>query len=105
MGRYQEYLSQLFRAFVKSADARNDVLKWIGDCLFQNRGILFPASLQLKLDFLLGKNKEWASHNPLTAYVYASDGFLLNLNIVLLNLAGPFCEPYSPKLLKINLMP
>ncbi|CAF0807326.1 unnamed protein product [Adineta ricciae] len=86
MRRYQEYLSQVFRAFVKSADARNDVLKWIGDCLFQNRG----------------KNKEWASHNPLTAYVYASDGFLLNLNIVLLNLAGPFCEPYSPKLLKIN---
>jgi hypothetical protein len=26
----------------------------------------------------------------------------LNLNLVLLNLARPFAEPYSPKLLKIN---
>ncbi len=50
----------------------------------------------------LGKNKEWSSHNPLTAYLYVSDGFLLNLNLILLNLARPFSEPYSPKLLKIN---
>lgn len=52
--------------------------------------------------FHLGKNKEWSSHNPLTAFLYVSDGFLLNLNIILLNLARPFSEPYSSKLLKIN---
>ena len=51
---------------------------------------------------ILGKNKEWSSHNPLTAYMYVSDGFLLNLNLILLNLARPFAEPYSAKLLKIN---
>jgi hypothetical protein len=51
---------------------------------------------------ILGKNKEWSSHDPLTAYLFVSDGFLLNLNIVLLNLARPFAEPYSPRLLKIN---
>lgn len=33
---------------------------------------------------------------------YVSDGFLLNLNFILLNLAHPFSEAYSPKLLKIN---
>ncbi|UJR09047.1 hypothetical protein I4U23_013295 [Adineta vaga] len=86
MRAYQEYLSQMFLAFVKGAEARNDVLQWMGDCLVQNRG----------------KNKEWSSHNPLTAYVYVSDGFLLNLNLILLNLARPFAEPYSPKLLKIS---
>jgi hypothetical protein len=86
MQTYQENLSQLFKSFVKNADVRNDVLKWIGDCLNENRG----------------KNKEWSSHNPLTAYVYVSDGFLLNLNLILLNLARPFAEPYSSKLLKIN---
>ncbi|CAF4347486.1 unnamed protein product, partial [Adineta steineri] len=73
-------------AFVKNADVRSDVLQWIGDCLIENRG----------------KNKEWSSHNPMTAYMYASDGFLLNLNLILLNLARPFAEPYSQKLLKIN---
>ncbi|CAF0773012.1 unnamed protein product [Adineta steineri] len=83
---YQENLSQLFLAFVKNADVRSDVLQWIGDCLIENRG----------------KNKEWSSHNPMTAYMYASDGFLLNLNLILLNLARPFAEPYSQKLLKIN---
>ena len=51
---------------------------------------------------LVGKNKEWSSQNPMTAYIYASDGFLLNLNLILLKLARPFAEPYSPKLLKIN---
>ena len=35
---YQENLSQLFLSFVKNADVRNDVLKWIGDCLVGNRG-------------------------------------------------------------------
>jgi hypothetical protein len=34
--------------------------------------------------------------------MYVSDGFLLNLNLILLNLARPFAEPYSAKLLKIN---
>ncbi|CAF4985445.1 unnamed protein product, partial [Rotaria magnacalcarata] len=86
MRAYQQNLSSLFLAFVKNADVRNDILKWIGDCLVENRG----------------KNKEWSSHNPLTAYLFVSDGFLLNLNFVLLNLARPFAEPYSPKLLKIN---
>ena len=38
MKTYQENLSQLFLAFVKNADVRNDVLKWIGDCLIENRG-------------------------------------------------------------------
>ena len=41
MKTYQENLSQLFLAFVKNADVRNDVLKWIGDCLIENRGKLF----------------------------------------------------------------
>jgi len=35
---YQETLSQLFKAFVKNADVRNDVLKWIGDCFEENQG-------------------------------------------------------------------
>jgi ubiquitin conjugation factor E4 A len=86
MQTYQENLSQLFKSFVKNADVRNDVLRWIGECLVENRG----------------KNKEWSSHNPLTGYLYVSDGFLLNLNLILLNLARPFAEPYSAKLLKIN---
>lgn len=38
MKLYQEQLSQLFKNFVKNADVRNDVLKWIGDCLSENRG-------------------------------------------------------------------
>jgi len=38
MQTYQENLSQLFKSFVKNADVRNDVLKWIGDCLIDNRG-------------------------------------------------------------------
>jgi hypothetical protein len=83
---YQERLSQLFRAFVKNADVRNDVLEWIGDCFNENQGI----------------NKEWSSHNPLTTVLFVSDGFLLNLNVVLLNLARPFAEPYSTRLLKID---
>jgi hypothetical protein len=41
MRTYQNNLSQLFLAFVKSADVRNDVLKWCGDCLADNRGKLF----------------------------------------------------------------
>jgi hypothetical protein len=45
----------------------------------------------------LGKNKEWSS-----AYLYVSDGFLLNLNLILLNLVQPFAESFSSKLLKIN---
>ncbi len=35
---YQENLSQLFKAFVKNADVRNDVLEWIGDCFSENQG-------------------------------------------------------------------
>ena len=35
---YQENLSQLFKTFVKNADVRSDVLRWIGDCLRENRG-------------------------------------------------------------------
>jgi hypothetical protein len=35
---YQENLSELFKVFVKNADVRNDVLKWIGDCLYENQG-------------------------------------------------------------------
>jgi hypothetical protein len=38
----------------------------------------------------------------LTVFLFVSDGFLLNLNLVLLNLARPFAEPYSSRLLKIN---
>ncbi|CAF0830173.1 unnamed protein product [Rotaria sordida] len=86
MKTYQDNLSQLFKAFVKNADARNDVLQWIGDCFDENQG----------------KNKEWSSHDPLAAFLFVSDGFLLNLNVILLNLAKPFAEPYSSRLLKIN---
>ena len=35
---YQETLTQLFKAFVKNADVRNDVLEWIGDCFYENQG-------------------------------------------------------------------
>ena len=45
----------------------------------------------------LGKNKEWSS-----TYLYVSDGFLLNLNLILLNLVQPFAESFSSKLLKMN---
>ncbi|CAF1260110.1 unnamed protein product [Adineta steineri] len=83
---YQDYLSRLFKVFVKNADVRNNVLQWIGDCFYENQG----------------KNKEWSSHDPLIQHAFVSDGFLLNLNIVLLNLVKPFAEPYSTKLLKIN---
>ncbi len=38
MKTYQETLSQLFKAFVKNADVRNDVLEWIGDCFQENQG-------------------------------------------------------------------
>jgi hypothetical protein len=38
MRAYQQNLSSLFLAFVKNADVRNDILKWIGDCLVENRG-------------------------------------------------------------------
>ncbi len=38
MQTYQEHLSQLFKAFVKNADVRNDVLEWIGDCFNENQG-------------------------------------------------------------------
>ncbi|CAF2873145.1 unnamed protein product [Rotaria sp. Silwood2] len=86
MKTYQDHLSQLFKVFVKSSDARHNVLKWIGDCFDENQG----------------KNKEWSSHDPLAAFLFVSDGFLLNLNVVLLNLAKPFAEPYSSRLLKIN---
>ena len=106
MRTYQDHLSQLFLAFVKNATVRNDVLKWLGDCLMENRGLFLcflwiDHGRRARRSFL-GKNKEWSSHNPLTAYIYVSDGFFLNLNIILLNLARPFAEPYSPKLLKIN---
>ena len=52
--------------------------------------------------FFSGKNKEWSLRDSSTAYLFVSDGFLMNLNVILLNLARPFAEPYSPKLLKIN---
>jgi hypothetical protein len=86
MKSYQEHLTQLFKSFVKNNDVRNDVLEWIGDCFDENQG----------------KNKEWSSQDPSAAYLFVSDGFLLNLNVILLNLARPFAEPYSPRLLKIN---
>lgn len=35
---YQDSLTNLFRIFVKDANARNDVLKWIGDCFDENYG-------------------------------------------------------------------
>lgn len=38
MQTYQNALLQLFKAFIKNADARNDVLQWIGDCYDQNQG-------------------------------------------------------------------
>jgi hypothetical protein len=100
---YQENLSELFKAFVKNADVRNDVLKWIGDCFSENQGKEYYLYIsQLKIDFYLGINQEWSSHDLSTAYLFVSDGFLLNFNIILLNLARPFAEPYSTKLLKIN---
>lgn len=35
---YQQALSELFKAFVKNAEVRSDVLEWIGDCLYENQG-------------------------------------------------------------------
>jgi hypothetical protein len=46
MQTYQENLSQLFKSFVKNADVRNDVLRWIGECLVENRGKLFIKKMK-----------------------------------------------------------
>ncbi|UJR37169.1 hypothetical protein I4U23_029878 [Adineta vaga] len=83
---YQENLTLLFKAIVKNADVRNYVLQWIGDCLYENQE----------------KNKDWTPRDPFIGFVFVSDGFILNLNIILLHLTRPFAEPYSLKLLKIN---
>ncbi|CAF4018984.1 unnamed protein product [Rotaria magnacalcarata] len=86
MKTYQDTLTQLFKMFIKNADARSDVLQWIGDCFDENHE----------------KSKKWSSNDPLAAVIFVSDGFLINLTVILLNLAKPFAEPYSPKLLKID---
>ena len=51
---------------------------------------------------IIEKNKEYSPDDPLFGFAFVSDGFFLNLNIILLQLARPFAEAYSPKLLKIN---
>jgi hypothetical protein len=49
---YQENLSQLFKAFLKDADVRNDVLEWIGDCFNENHGKEYLEINHRKFDFI-----------------------------------------------------
>ena len=91
MWQRQQQINQkqmkLFKHFLfkESNEIRNKLLEWIGDCIFINRN----------------KAQEWSkftNNNDL----YASDGFFLNLLVILLDLAAPFSKPYSPSLLKID---
>ncbi|GIX75439.1 ubiquitin conjugation factor E4 A [Caerostris extrusa] len=71
----------------KSAQSRELLLQWIGNCLDANSG----------------RAKIWNSQLPdVYASLHGSDGFLINLLAVLLLLCKPFAEPCSPKLLKVN---
>lgn len=83
---YQESLTELFRTFVKHVDSRNEVLKWIGDCLYENQG----------------KNQDWSIYDSTTSLLFVSDAFSMNLSVILLHLVKPFSDVYSSKLLKIN---
>jgi hypothetical protein len=49
---YQENLSQLFKAFLKDADVRNDVLEWIGDCFNENQGKEYLGINHRNFDFI-----------------------------------------------------
>jgi hypothetical protein len=78
---------QLFKHFLfkESNEIRNKLLEWIGDCLFVNRN----------------KAQEWSKFTN-NNDIYASDGFFLNLLVILLDLAAPFSKPFSQGLLKID---
>lgn len=83
---------QMFKHFLlnrqdaTSGDVRSKLMEWIGECIYVNRN----------------KAQEWSkfiNQNDL----YASDGFFLNLLIILLDLSQPFCKLYSESLLKIDI--
>ncbi|XP_071033652.1 ubiquitin conjugation factor E4 A [Parasteatoda tepidariorum] len=71
----------------KSAETREMLLQWLGSCLDANNG----------------RAKIWNSQLPeVYASLHASDGFMINLTAVLLQLCKPFTEPCHPKLFKIS---
>lgn len=81
-----EYLSRIFMLLLKNY--RQETLTWIGDCLDKNRARGRLSALNMfSLDVLNS----------------VSDGFMINLNAVLLRLSVPFMsESTNPKLLKID---
>lgn len=53
--------------------------------------------------YFSGRAKIWSAHAPqVFSQMYCSDGFILNLGLVLLKLCEPFSAACSPKLLKIQ---
>lgn len=90
MGNLNERLFKLFHFLLKcSSETRNETLKWIGNCLHTNAS----------------RGKIWSSHNEINlgSVLSVSDGFMLNLENVLLKLCQPFCSrPNEPKVLKID---
>lgn len=81
-------LHNLFYSLLRlSPETRNRTLTWIGHCITacSERGKLWNNQV-----------------SELFMSVQSGDGFALNLGAVLLRLARPFSEPYSPKLLKVQ---
>ncbi|KAG0426303.1 hypothetical protein HPB47_026571, partial [Ixodes persulcatus] len=81
-------LHNLFYSLLRlSPETRNRTLTWIGHCITacSERGKLWNNQV-----------------SELFMAVQSGDGFALNLGAVLLRLARPFSEPYSPKLLKVQ---
>lgn len=70
-----------------SPTVKHLLLNWIGTCLHENNGRAKIWNVQMAS----------VLNSP-----YVSDGFMVNLGTVLLQLCHPFCSPKSPKLLKID---
>uniref|UniRef100_A0A224ZB65 Ubiquitin conjugation factor E4 A n=1 Tax=Rhipicephalus zambeziensis TaxID=60191 RepID=A0A224ZB65_9ACAR len=70
-----------------SHETRDKTLTWLGQCI----------------ESCADRGKLWNSQvSELFLTMQRGDGFALNLGAVLLRLARPFSEPYSPKLLKVD---
>nr|XP_021189831.2 ubiquitin conjugation factor E4 A [Helicoverpa armigera] len=85
------YLHRIFLTILKGGPhLRNRLLSWIGKCLKSN----------------VGRGKLWnVQHGEVSAATLStvSDGFMLNLGAVLLQLCQPFCNSADdPKALKID---
>lgn len=82
-------MSKYFYTILKqSSSAKMKLLEWISKCLNANSG----------------RSKLWNNQfqDVASESLYASDGFILNMESVLLNLCKPFAQPLSPKLLKVQ---